>query len=180
MKTATPTTPTEGAKLIRIADVMARTGMQRSWVYSVIKAGTQRYMLRGRYDYPLKPDDLFGERPDDPMGTLLAAYLWQRRGEQGRALELAARLIEHDPDWSDPHVIRAEALARRDEAAATDAYKQALNAGIPIFAGGLARLWQAVLRLNIQHPRRVALEHVVANRVSGVLWTAATSLPARR
>jgi tetratricopeptide (TPR) repeat protein len=140
---------------------------------------TQRYMLRGRYDYPLNPADLVSEQPDDPMGALLAAYLWQRRGERDRALSFVTRLIERDPDWSDLHAIHGEILGRGDESAALDAYKRALDSGIPIFAGGLARLWQAVTRLDLQHPNRSVLAQIVANRVPGLLWTALTSLPKR-
>lgn len=135
----------------------------------------QRYMLRGRYDYPAEPGDLLKNRPDDPVGALVAAYLSQRRGDQDRTLGLVTNLLERYPGWSDLHLIRGEALAQRDGSAAQQAYRQALNAGVPIFAGGLARLWQAVLRLNLEHPRRAALEQTVAARMPGVLWTAVTA-----
>jgi hypothetical protein len=138
-------------------------------------------MLRGRYDYPRSPDDLLAERPSDPIANVVAAYLWLRRGEQDRALSLASYLAERNPDWSDPYLIRGEALIRTDEATAREAYSRALTTGLPIFAGGLARLWQSIdrLHIDIDDTRRATLEHVIANRLHGVLWTAATSLPKR-
>lgn len=132
---------------------------------------TQRYMLRGRFDYPADPSQLVAERPDDPIALLLAAYAWQRRGEHQIADDIAASLERRYPDWSDPLLIRAEAVAHRGQSA-HDAYVRVIAAGPPMFAGGLARLWQAVMRLNMEYPGSKRIAQLVRQRVAGVLWTA--------
>lgn len=139
----------------------------------------QRYMLRGRYDYPADPGQLLEDLADDPMAMLLAGYLWQRQGHHDLARRSAERLLERYPDWSDPHLICAEAaVASRDENTARVEYAAALRAGLPVFAGGFARLWQAATRRGLQHASPWCSSDVVGRRVPGLLWTALASISA--
>lgn len=110
----------------------------------------------------------------EPMAGCLGSYLYLRLGH-AEELGLAARnMTTLYPYLSDSWVIAglyAEASHRGDH---KSAYLQALDAGIPILADGLGRLWEAVQRLGLQHPRRGLLDRIVDHLAPQMLWTATT------
>lgn len=135
----------------------------------------QRQILAGEYGHAGDPATLLADPEAEPILRLLATYLLLRAGRIEEAAAAAGEMAERFDWWSDVHVILGECLAARgrsDEAAAE--YQRALDGGIPIFAGGLSRLADAVRRHALEHPNRALLERTLATRVPGLLWVACT------
>jgi hypothetical protein len=107
---------------------------------------------------------------------LLGCHLALRAGRIDQAEAVARDLAGMFPLWSDAHVIVGEsALAYGDEARAREAYRMALDCGVPGLASALVRLGDAVRRFGIDHTRVADIESAARARVPGLLWTAYTA-----
>jgi hypothetical protein len=78
--------------------------------------------------------------------------------------------------FADSHVLRGAWLERRDPAAASQAYWNALEQGLPVFRDGLVLLRDAIRRFNIVHDLAPLLEELVKHAPAGALWSASPSL----
>lgn len=74
---------------------------------------------------------------------------------------------------SDSYILRGEYLAHRgDDSQAAEAFRAALDQGLPVVQDGLGRLVSGIERYQIDHPRRDYVMSVFENRVRGLMWTA--------
>jgi hypothetical protein len=139
----------------------------------------QRFFQRGQLDPAYQATvELRALQWDDPVVPCLAGYLMLKRGRLYELQGLVGEILGRLDVLADTHVLAAEYLAaRKDAAAARMAYVTALERGLPLFAEGLVRLSDAVETLGIAHPRAALLEELMTDRLPGEVWSIRRGLP---
>jgi hypothetical protein len=140
----------------------------------------QRLLLGGRIDgAPDLARELAGGASEDPFAAVLAGYALLRVGSVEGLSELADAVVAVAPGWSDPYILRGEAVAHGeapDLAARDQAFAQAVNTGIPIFGEGLTRLVEGLRASGFSHPRGTLVRHIFQRHARGLMWAAFTPL----
>jgi Caspase domain len=109
----------------------------------------------------------------DPMAGCLGGYLLLKLGRVGE-LEVAVRnLTSSFGQLSDSHILAAEYMTSQGRSAeAVEAFRKALDCGLPIIGDGLKRLVDGIQQYQIEHPNTATVHNVFNNRVRGSLWSA--------
>jgi Caspase domain len=180
----------------RLATVVAQFGTKRPRVYQLhptTGAGPssaperlrrvqhlQRLLLGGRIDGAARlAEELAAAASEDPFAGVLAGYANLRIGVFEGLEELADAVVAVAPGWSDPYILRGEAVAHGptpDLAARDQAFAQAVNTGIPIFGEGLTRLVEGLRASGFSHPRGTLVRHIFQRHARGLMWAAFTPL----
>jgi hypothetical protein len=76
-------------------------------------------------------------------------------------------------ELSDSHVLKGEfELSRNNMDAAAQSFCEAIGRGVPIFADGSKRLWDAATTFKLDHTKVVLLDRMINNSGRGTLWSA--------
>ena len=134
----------------------------------------QRFYLSGRFNnaYELAKDPLNAEVVD-PLVCCLGGHLAIKLNEVEGLSIAATKMNRFYSQMSDGFVLMGEyetLMGRTNRAA--EAFREALEHKLPIFADGLARLYDGVQRYNIDHPSVNLLTRIFDNRIRGLLWSA--------
>jgi hypothetical protein len=134
----------------------------------------QRLLLAGRLDgADVLAQELAAVAAGDPHAGLLAGYVLLRLGRQEALGELLSSLGGVAPGISDAHILRGEHESyRHGTEAGGQAFLDAVNAGIPVFAEGLTRLVEGLRANAFVHPRGALVRHLFQRHVRGLMWTA--------
>jgi hypothetical protein len=136
----------------------------------------QRLLLGGRIDGAADlANELAAAASEDPFAGVLAGYAKLRIGVFDELAALADAIVAVAPGWSDPYILRGEAVAHGpapDLAARDQAFAQAVNTGIPIFGEGLTRLVEGLRASGFSHPRGTLVRHIFQRHVRGLMWAA--------
>jgi hypothetical protein len=135
----------------------------------------QRFYLSGRLDYALdEARDLLYAKWVDPLAGCLGCYLLLRLGRASELSEASNNMVKFYEELCDSHLLKGEYEASAgNRQAARRSYMRALDVGVPIFADGLTRLFEALKRFELQnHPRARLISEIAHKRVRGFLWTA--------
>jgi hypothetical protein len=182
----------------RLATVIAELGEERPRVYQFhpsLQADPsssperlrriehlQRLVLAGRVDGAAElARKLAAHASGDPFAALLAGYALLRSGLFDQLPKIADEVAAVAPGWSDPYILRGEAVAHAqgrepDLAARDQAFTQAVNTGIPIFGEGLTRLIEGLRASGFSHPRGTLVRHIFQRHARGLMWAAFTPL----
>jgi len=140
----------------------------------------QRLLLSGRIDgAPELAHELASGAAEDPFAGVLGGYALLRVGVFEGLPELADAVVAVAPGWSDPYILRGEAVAHGDApdlAARDQAFAQAVNTGVPIFGEGLTRLVEGLRASGFSHPRGTLVRHIFQRHARGLMWAAFTPL----
>jgi hypothetical protein len=176
----------------RLATVVAQVEPEQTRVYQfhpVAGPGTssapdrlrrveylQRLLLAGRLDGAEVPaQELATAAHDDPFAGCLAGYVLLRLGIHEPLDEIADAVLTVAPSLSDAYILRGEGAAAAGNAkAATQAFVDAVGAGIPTFGEGLTRLIEGLRANGIDHPRAALVRHIFQRHVRGNMWAAFT------
>ena len=146
----------------------------------------QHFYMNGRLDHARdNAREMLGEmraaKREDPLFGCLSGYVALKSGEPKIMDALSTNKGESYNLLPDSNVLQAEYYIRygsklglkEDDVRriAKEEYSTALDNGLPIFADGIALLWQAVRRYEIRHDR-AGLKDAFENRVRGLLWSA--------
>jgi hypothetical protein len=136
----------------------------------------QRLLLAGRLNgAEVLARELAAAAADDPLAGLLAGYMLLRLGRQDTLGELLASLGGLAPGIGDGHILRGEhEAAQRGAEVAGQAFVDAVNAGIPVFAEGLTRLVEGLRANAFVHPRGALVRHLFQRHLRGSMWTVFT------
>ena len=136
----------------------------------------QRVSIGGRLDLGYETAvELASSRWADPVAGCLAGYLLLRMGRAGELEVPAPDLTRHFAELADSHVLLAEYEAARGAAdAAEQAYRKAVEVGVPITGEGVTRLLDGLGEYWIDHPHARILTHVHERYLHGSLWAAWT------
>jgi caspase domain-containing protein len=136
----------------------------------------QRMLVAGRVDVaePLAKQ-VASAASDDPFAGLVAGYVLLRLGRHKELEALASSILVAASGLSDAYVLRGEfeASIGRPQAA-TQAFADAINTGIPAFGEGLTRLVEGLRASGFIHPRGALVRHVFQRHVRGSMWSAFT------
>jgi hypothetical protein len=136
----------------------------------------QRLVLGGRVDGAAElAAKLAAHASNDPFAALLAGYALLRSGLFDDLSAIAEKVAAVAPGWSDPYILRGEAVAHgpgADLDARDLAFTQAVNTGIPIFGEGLTRLVEGLRASGFSHPRGTLVRHVFQRHARGLMWAA--------
>jgi hypothetical protein len=180
----------------RLATVIAEFGEDRPRVYQFhpsVKADPsssperlrriehlERLVLAGRVDGAIElATRLAAHASGDPFAALLAGYALLRGGLFDELPRIADEVATVAPGWSDPYILRGEAVAHASDAnrdARDQAFTQAVNTGIPIFGEGLTRLVEGLRASGFSHPRGTLVRHIFQRHARGLMWAAFTPL----
>lgn len=180
----------------RLATVVAQFGERRPRVYQFHPTTApgpsstperlrrvehlQRLLLGGRIDGAVElAEELAAAASGDPFAGVLAGYAKLRIGVFAGLVDLADAIVAVAPGWSDPYILRGEAVAQGEEpdiAARDQAFTQAINTGIPIFGEGLTRQIEGLRASGFSHPRGALVRHIFQRHFRGVMWAAFTPL----
>jgi Caspase domain len=180
----------------RLATVVAELGSSRPRVYQFHpRSGEhpssrperlrrvehlQRLVLGGRIDGALDlARELVSGASDDPFAGVLGGYALLRIGVFDGLAELADAVVAVAPGWSDPYILRGEAVAHGptpDLGARDQVFAQAVNTGVPIFGEGLTRLVEGLRASGYIHPRGSLVRHLFQRHARGLMWAAFTPL----
>src|SRR5262245_7100835 len=135
----------------------------------------QRSYLRGSLEEPIQNAiDMLYAKWVEPIAGCLGGYLLLKINPNHHLLKIATNnMTRHFGELSDSHVLMADYLANEGQAAqAAEAYRAALDRGLPVVSDGLIRLVDGIRRYGIEHPQVNFVQEVFKNRVRGLLWTA--------
>jgi len=134
----------------------------------------QRSCMVGRFEQAYQnARELLNAKWIDPMAGLLGSYLLMRLGKSDELCIPARNLSECFGELSDSHVIAAEyeaGIGNEDKAA--DAFRRALDNGLPIMSDCLTKLIYGMERYGIEHPRAALAKSFYSHGIKGLLWSA--------
>jgi hypothetical protein len=108
---------------------------------------------------------------DDPFIGCLAGYVLLRLGRFEELGDLTERVIKAAPELADGYVLRGEHAAATGGTTGKQAFMEAVQAGVPIFAEGLTRLLEGLRAHEVIHPRAAIVRHVFQNHMRGSMWS---------
>lgn len=135
----------------------------------------QRAYMSGRLE---EPDEnarlLLYAKWREPIAGCLGGYILLKVNPQDELLGEAVRNLTHYfGELSDSHVLHAEYLDSQAETQqASEAFRRALDCGIPVLVDGLIRLKYGIERHQIEHGRSHLVQQIFENRVRGLIWSA--------
>jgi Caspase domain len=134
----------------------------------------ERLLLAGRLDgaRPLA-EELAACAPEDPFAGLVAAYVLLRLGLNEKLPETVEAVLATAPELSDAYIVRGEFEASAgNQDAASQAFADAVNAGVPAFGEGLTRLVEGLRAIGFLHPRAALVRHIFQRHARGSMWAA--------
>lgn len=136
----------------------------------------ERLLLAGRLDAARQlAEELAAQAADDPFAACLAGYVLLRLGIRDALPETVAAIVAAAPELSDAYVLRGEhEAAAGNGAAASQAFADAVGAGIPVFGEGLTRLVEGLRASGFNHPRGALVRHLFQRHARGSMWAAFT------
>jgi len=137
----------------------------------------QRSYLSGHLEEPDRnAEELIYAKCVEPVAGALGGYILLNVNPQHQLLSMAVRnMMNSFGGLSDSHVLNGawqELISPPAPDLARQAYRQALETGIPIFAEGLERLIKGLKRLPFEHPQLEKFHQIWEKRVSGLMWAA--------
>ncbi|MDQ3874233.1 MAG: hypothetical protein M3322_01595, partial [Actinomycetota bacterium] len=136
----------------------------------------QRLLLGGRLDGgEALATKLAGDASEDPFAGCLAGYVLLRLGRLEALESLVSAIVTVAPKLSDAYVLRGEYEASsKGLEAASLAFAEAVNAGVPAFGEGLTRLVEGLRASASFHPRGALVRHIFQQHARGSMWAAFT------
>jgi Caspase domain len=136
----------------------------------------ERLLLGGRLDGAQGvAEELATAAEGDPFAGCLAGYVLLRIGAYERLPETVDAVVAAAPQLSDAYILRGEYEAAAGHAeAASQAFADAVSAGVPAFGEGLTRLVEGLRASGFNHPRGALVRHIFQRHVRGVMWAAFT------
>jgi hypothetical protein len=133
----------------------------------------QRIYQGGRFELGRESaQELLDGKWSDPIAGCLGGYLMLKLGNATALEQAAGNMVQAYPSLSDSHVLQAECYASHgDNALAEEAAKKALDAGLPIFAEGIAHLLDYPAAFGMNQPNARLAAHVLDGCVKGSLWS---------
>jgi hypothetical protein len=136
----------------------------------------QRLLLAGRLDgaraLALELAAVAGE---DPFAGCVAGYVLLRLGLHSELEGLASAIVAVAPALSDAYILRGEFEAAGGRAdTESQAFADAVSAGIPAFGEGLTRLVEGLRATGFLHPRGALVRHIFQHHARGLMWAAFT------
>ena len=134
----------------------------------------ERLLLGGTLDgAALLAQEIATNAAEDPFAGLLAGYVLLRLGLYDDLERLTSEIIEVAPTLSDAFILRGEREAHAGRTdTASQAFADAVNAGIPAFGEGLTRLVEGLRASAFHHPRGALVRHIFRCHVRGSMWAA--------
>lgn len=120
-----------------------------------------------------RAQDLVELKFTDPTMGCLGGYMYLRLGQPQELDLVVQNMTGQFSELSDSWVLKGEyEAARGNTPAAVNAYRHALDRGVPLVLEGVARLRQAALDFGIDHPQVALLDRIWDLRVRDAIWTA--------
>jgi hypothetical protein len=134
----------------------------------------ERLLLSGRLDgAEALANELAKVAAEDPFGACVAGYVLLRLGRHDELAALASAIAVAAPKLSDAFILRGECEARAgNQDTASQAFADAVNAGIPAFGEGLTRLVEGLRASAFVHPRGALVRHIFQRHARGSMWAA--------